>query len=956
MKLNRTPIASAVALVIMGAALPVWAQQAPAQPDSTAQSAASLDTVVVTGLRGSIESSISVKRHSDSIVEAVSSEDIGKLPETSIAESLARLPGVTAQRVNGRDQVLAIRGMDERFAVTLLNGREMVSTGDSRSVEYDQFPAELINAAVVYKTPDAALGAQGLAGTINMKTVSPLSLAERHVNFNVRGERNSGGGNVPNTSDTGNRISMSYIDQFADRTIGVALGFAHLDSPNKGKYFNNWWWGNSAIWGGGFRGLENADPAKAPSTLQGFETGVTSIDSKRDGLMATLEYKPNKDLHSQVDLYYSKFSQKSQGREFLTDLGPDWSGDGTSGSPVAGGPIYSKVGTTMIGTFPIATSGTLSNVDPKLTMRSDDRKDEVKAIGWNTELKAGDWKTMADLSYSKATRKETMAELYASATTMGGFSSFNANIGTGPSQFIPSLNYGSTSVVQLRGISGWWWAPGYESIPPAGSVSPISVSDGMGALRLSARRDLDWGPIVSFEGGVNYTDRKKDMAITQQIVSLKNGTSCVNSTDVCAPIPSSIPVSYTNLGFAGMPSLVGFDVNAALGSGAYDINTVRADSAPGRVWGVQEKVTTAFSKLGLEFQAGVPVHGNLGLQVVHAQQSSSGVVWDPEALTAVTGRVYGTSYTDILPSLNLTAELTPNTYLRFGAAKTLARPMLGDMRSGFTAGLPSTGVNKDHWAGDGGNPFLQPWRAKGVDLAVEQYFGKRSYIAAAVFAKKLDTSIYQDTTNFDFTGFPTSNTDAPICQPGLTNCNIGILNAPVNGKGGNIGGYELAASLDFGTFHKSLDGFGITLTKSHNHSNIAGHDKNGARDITRTIEGLSGEVNAITIYYEKDGWSARIGQRYRSQYIAQVRSVWVTNSATAINSERITDMQLGYAWESGALKGFSVDFQIGNLTNEPYRTQLNDDSYTAATGSNLLMPAIWNQYGRRYLLGFGYKF
>jgi iron complex outermembrane receptor protein len=940
-----TPIALACATLLLAGGQAI-AQQ---QPESE-------QTVVVTGIRRSIESSIAVKRNADSIVEAVSSEDIGRLPETSIAESLARLPGVTAQRVNGRDQILSIRGLDERFAVTLLNGREMVSTGDSRSVEFDQFPAELINGAVVYKTPDAALGAQGLAGTINMKTVSPLDLAGRQLNFSIRGEKNSGGGTVPGTSEMGNRLSFSYVDQFADRTIGVAVGLSHLDSPNKSKYYNDWWWGNSAIWGGGFRGLENEDPTKAPSTLQGFETGVVSIDSKRDGLMAALEYKPNKVLHSQVDLFYSKFHQRSQAREFLADLGPDWSGNGTSDSPVAGGPIYSKVKTTVIDGFPIATSGSISNVDPKLTMRSGDRKDEVKSLGWNTELKVGDWKTSADLGYSKATRDETIGELYASATTLTDFQKFNANITSGPSQYVPSLNYGSGTAMQLRGIKGWWYAPGYEDLALAGSVSPIAVSDTMNSIRLSAKRDLEWGPINRFEGGVNYTDRKKSMLITQQAIALKNGTSCVNSSDLCGPIPSGILQSPADLAFAGMPALVSFDVNAALASGAYDSFTVRRDDAPGREWGVHEKVTTAFGKLGLEFEAFIPVHGNIGLQVVRTDQSSTGVVWDPEALQATSGQTYGKSYTDVLPSLNLIGELNTSTLIRFGAAKTLARPNLNDMRSGFTAGIPSTGASKGYWSGSGGNPFLEPWRATAVDLSLEKYFGKRSYVGAAVFGKKLQTSIYNDTMNFDFTGFPTNYVGTPKCLQGQTNCNIGLLDAPVNGKGGFIGGYELSAALDFGLLSKALDGFGTTFSYSHNHSNIAGHDKNGKPDITRSIEGMSGEVSAISAYYEKNGWTARIGQRYRSRYIAQVRSVWVTNSATAIEAERITDMKLGYGWESGALKGLSVDFEIGNLTNAPYRTLLNDDSYTEATGKQLLMPAAYSQYGRRYLLGLSYKY
>jgi hypothetical protein len=245
-RLLITPVAAA-ALLALGSGL-VQAQS----------SAGVTDTVVVTGIRKSIETSVTTKRESDSIVEAISAEDLGKLPDTSIAESLARLPGLTAQRVEGRDQVISIRGLAPKFGVTLLNGREMVSTGDNRSVEYDQFPSELMNAATVYKTPDAALGAQGLAGTVNLLTVRPLDTRGRQANINVRLEKNSNGGLVTGgTGGKGKRLSLSYVDQFADNTIGVALGYAHLDSPNQQKYFKSWWWGNTAVWGGGFPGLDD---------------------------------------------------------------------------------------------------------------------------------------------------------------------------------------------------------------------------------------------------------------------------------------------------------------------------------------------------------------------------------------------------------------------------------------------------------------------------------------------------------------------------------------------------------------------------------------------------------------------------------------------------------------------------------------------------------------------------
>lgn len=184
---------------------------------------ATLDTVVVTGIRKGIEDAISVKKNSDSIVEAISAEDIGKLPDNSIAESIARLPGVTAQRVAGRAQVISVRGTSGDFSTSLLNGRELVSTGDNRSVEFDQYPSELVSGVTVYKTPDASLIGQGLSGTLDMQTARPLNFGSRVVALNARGSRNSLG-SAANSKATGNRFSASYIDQSADRTLGLVLG------------------------------------------------------------------------------------------------------------------------------------------------------------------------------------------------------------------------------------------------------------------------------------------------------------------------------------------------------------------------------------------------------------------------------------------------------------------------------------------------------------------------------------------------------------------------------------------------------------------------------------------------------------------------------------------------------------------------------------------------------------
>src|ERR1700680_4916215 len=160
--------ACASVLLVMGTPL-VMAADAPQGPDTE------LATITVTGIKASIATAISIKESSDDIIESIAAEDLGKLPDLSIADSIARLPGLAAQRSDGRANFISIRGFASDFSGTTFGGREQASTGENRGVEFDQYPAELINAVQVYKTTDASLIGQGLAGTVNLKTVKPLA-------------------------------------------------------------------------------------------------------------------------------------------------------------------------------------------------------------------------------------------------------------------------------------------------------------------------------------------------------------------------------------------------------------------------------------------------------------------------------------------------------------------------------------------------------------------------------------------------------------------------------------------------------------------------------------------------------------------------------------------------------------------------------------------------------------
>ncbi|OYU68350.1 MAG: hypothetical protein CFE45_43230, partial [Burkholderiales bacterium PBB5] len=259
-------------------------------------------TVTVTGIRRAIETSVATKRNSDSIVEAVSSEDLGKLPDASIAEALARLPGLTGQRgSDGRVNVGSIRGLAPQFGTALLNGREIVSSGDSRAVEFDQFPSELVGSLLVYKTGDASLMGQGLSGTIDIKTLKPLDVRGRMVNINLRGERNSNGTLVPGVgSPTGLRFSASFVDQFADNTVGLALGFARLQTTTQVKQTELNEYADYTVFGMPLNGnkpslfpgqaIDWKGPYQAQALTPMFWTATSSTKKQtRDGLMAVLD-------------------------------------------------------------------------------------------------------------------------------------------------------------------------------------------------------------------------------------------------------------------------------------------------------------------------------------------------------------------------------------------------------------------------------------------------------------------------------------------------------------------------------------------------------------------------------------------------------------------------------------------------------------------------------------------
>lgn len=912
LRLSSTAIGAALLFATAGQAL--------------AQQADTSQTVTVTGIRRGIESAISVKKNSDSIVEAISAEDLGKLPDTSIAESIARLPGLAAQRTSGRAQQISIRGMSPDFSTALLNGREQVSTGDSRSAEFDQYPSELLNAVLIYKTPDAGLVGQGLSGTVDMQTIRPLEVGKRAVAVNYRKTR-LGVGTI--AEGDGSRFSLSYVDQFADRTLGVALGFARLDETGATTSRTDNWGGgkyNTVANVGNDSCAVGTDAGCVNVPYNGFGLFADQTTQTRDGAMAVLQYKPNKNFSSVLDLFYSKFDQVKATKGFQMPLNDSWAG-GTYDKP------GSLSNVTLNGND--VTKGTFDNVRAVIRNDSESNKDKLTSVGWNNKLVAGNgWTLNGDLSHSKATRTGGILETTAGTPqAVLGTAQLDSVTFTNSAQFTPGLNYADRSIVKLTDVQGWGGGVGS---PQAGYSKLPSVKDDLNAIRVSAKRDLADGWLVTaLEAGLNYTDREKTRSFVEGRLVI-NGGDPLGS----AAIPGTGTVNVGGINIAT------FDPMGALGS-IYSVVPKLHPDIYNKDWRVNEKVTTVYAKGDIDrTMFGLPMRGNVGLQVVHTDQSS--VAFNVDKGTCANDQNCpagsykdGTTYDDVLPSLNLHFDLGNDQALRFALARVMARPTISDMRASFGFGVDnSLGVLK----GDAGNPKLKPFRANALDVSYEKYYGNKAYFGVAGFYKELNTYILKQDVAVDFTPFISPATPLP---PGGKV--IGLINAPINGNGGNIQGIELSASLPLNLLTKVLDGFGVQASYADTSSSVNLPASSFATDGVATgkipLPGLSKRVAGLTFYYEKYGFSARVATRQRSDFVGEVADFAGDRRLTYVKAETITDLQLGYELQSGPAKGLSVLFQANNVTDTPF-VRYRD------TPSNEIERV---KYGKTYLFGLNYK-
>ena len=918
--LAASPLALGMALIATPAqaqdAVQPAADQTKDEAEAAAVDQAADDAIVVTGLRASIRNAVNQKRNNSSIVEVIAAEDIGKLPDASIGEALARLPGLTTQRFDGRANKLSVRGLAPDFTTTTLNGREQVSSDSNRSVEFDQYPAELLNGAVVYKTPDAALTNQAIGGTVDLLTIRPLSQKQRTIVVGFRGELNDQGKLNADTKDKGYRFNIAYIDQNDAGTIGYALGFARMSQPIQEEWIQVWGYGQNV-----------GTPGAPRDFVEGIKPYVKSNELVRDGLFGTLEFKPVENWRTRVDLFYSRFNDEQTLR----------------GQEIAG---YTASGRTVLtNDGPLVTSGRWTGIRTQSRNDYTDRKVRTFAAGVNTIVDATDRLSIEiDASHSRATRSFLAAETYSSTGrgqtgvsdtityTLGGPNGISVTSG---------LNYADPNLWRLGDNLGWggpFCQPqfGWQCASQDGYINEESSDDDLTALKVAAAQELG-GIIPTLRVGARYAVRGKSQDKSGNFLTL-------NAYPAIVKIPADALVAPADLSFLGIGDSIAYDARKLIASGIYFFTPNDLLGSAKNSWDVEENVFNGYVMADIDADlGGMPLNGNVGVQLVHTDQSSQGnvVSFNTAGGIVVQQRVEGDKYWDVLPSLNLSLGLAQNHKLRLGVAKVLSRPRMDDMNGsrevGFNAANAlSTSLTTSPWGGGGGNPKLRPWEAVQFDASYEMYFGQGGYISIAPFYKKLLNYIYTSNVLTDFSGIVAPG---PI-QPTLKQ---GFISAPDNGDGGKIYGLELSASVPFGTVMPMLDGFGAIGSASFTRSSV----KRTPQSVAEDLPGLSRTVLNGTLYYDKAGFGARVSARHRSKFVAESFALGLTSEQRFAKAETIIDAQLSYDLTRVGVNGLTVYVQGSNLTNEPFIQYFGDDERRIRN---------YHTYGRNFLAGATIKF
>jgi phosphoribosylformimino-5-aminoimidazole carboxamide ribotide isomerase len=940
---SRTAVSVAVAAALHGAF--AMTNVAMAQEDEP------IEEIITVGVRMSILDSVTTKRNSDVISDVVDAGALNSLPDQSIADALGRLPGVSTVRDNGQSSQLNIRGMNGDFIQTTLNGREQASTAgyteSTRWMSFDQYPAELITQAAVYKSPKASDIEGGVAGIVDLRTVNPLNAPNQH-NFvaTARYSTNDLADSV-GADDTGSRWSLSYQGKFMDNKFGIAVGYSALEQPNafqmaRAGADDQLGYDQSTDYNG-----DGSNDYRAASLQWQAGTGTDT----RDGFVLNMVFQPTDTLKATFDYFRSEFTREDL-RHGITasGLARNQGNDIITNTTITNGVV---TGATVQATDPA-----LPNRDqPWFEARTEDQSTQADSdsFGFNLEWNVNDRSTiMLDWSQSEGdkTRKDRLVSMHAYEFDTNGPGTYQEIVGQ---QLTYSYNgtaipTGTFTNVDFTDFNSMRMSR-YEEYPH-------EYTDEIDSISLDYIQDVEWGAITSFEVGVRFSDRyfNSDRGTFQygSRAGQFTGWCDRNMTTGAATLeclPQPLDGFVTVQSTTGLPDyFVVTDItglgDAIFGPGNYQGGKVWSDNWTFIESGaLDEEVQAYYAMVNFDFEWGnIPVSGNFGIRYVSSDVKASGLqqvgaglgipITDSVGVTSndYAPVTYGPDFSDTLPSLNLAFELTDQDILRFAAAEVMGRPPAAQLKGG-AGSWNGPGTDYNVWTK--GTPYLDPFRATQFDLSYEHYFEDGGAATAAIFWKDISSLIDQVNYNpgtIDFSEL------GIIIPPGMT---PGVYQTwENNDNGGYIRGFELAYTDTFESLPGAFAGLGATVSYSYTDSEteIAGGQFYGQ---LLPIPGLSENVWTATAFYDWEGFSAYVNWRYRSEFVLNMP---IPGSTTPVETQPYTvlDAQVSYSWENG----LSVVASGTNLTDEPNVTEYG---VAGAFGE-------YRTFGRQYYIGLNYRY
>lgn len=917
------------------------------QPAATAE----VEVIQVRGFASSLFRSLDAKRFADTVSETISADDLGALPDVSMADALTRLPGISAVRTGGQAAEINIRGMSGGFVFSTLNGREQVSTSGKRNIEFDQYPSELISSAAVYKSPKASLIEGGVAGTVELKTASPLRNDKQHTfTVNARGMYNDRASEVPDGVDFGHRFSLSYQGKFLNDTLGFAAGYARLYQPSVATQFVGFSYECQ-------RDEENNCQDYAYS--EGFEIQHKGGEETRDGYMAALEWTPHEAFTLKADAFLSKFDTEAFARGFRVKLESDTAA------------VHNQIldGNTVIGGTFNRTSNGLTRVE---IVNDDNRdQDEVKSFGINADWDVSDTVNLTfDISHSAAKSNFRNGLLWALVAE-------DANADVPVLDGNVSINY------RLNGSDlpsiGFNQAAAFSDINRVMvskyGIYPYVNTDEVTAFKLDSKWQLDLPVVSSLEAGLRYSERR--YTNDRSVFEYGNDSTFTASQPPLHLTSDMAKIVNFEGDFAAYPAYLAIDLQKALaawfpegipqpvqtwGAGNPDVLNSPTPGVGGSYdWSVLqsgdvfEDVLAGYLMANLDADLGnIRLTGNIGVRVIETDQRATdlaNVGGDPlrgaQYITDQAGlvndryapSVVGEKYTKVLPQLNLNFAITEQSQIRFAAAKVLSRAPINRLASNTSFTISDTGeIN----GSSTNSPFLRPFEATQYDLSYE-YYTPTGAVAFALFYKDIQSFIQDDVLpNFDFkaAGFPVPDFITNENGSRTATTNGDMFTAVNNDNGGYIRGAELAYTQVFDFLPELWSGLGVQGSYSYTESEITLENLLGGDGSTATFEGLSEDVITATLFWNYSKVDARISARYRSPFVSSQMSIdeQITNYA----SETVVDVQTSYEMT----ENLKLLFQVNNLTDEPTKSYFGTQAKTGTI----------QFFGRQFYLGAVYTF